>query len=141
MRVSGIDTSTMTAALGLVEDDQVLVDLKFDVKATYSEILMPTVEEALKMVGLSVDDLDGLAISIGPGSFTGLRIGLSTVKGLCFATGKPLAAVPAWMPWPPNLSFADIRWCRFWMPRKTRSMPPFIIPAMENWKEKAIFGP
>lgn len=93
MRVLGIDTSTMTAALGLVENDQVLFDLKFDVKVTYSEILMPTIETALKMVGFHLGDLDGLAVSIGPGSFTGLRIGLSTVKGLCFATGKPLAAV------------------------------------------------
>jgi tRNA threonylcarbamoyladenosine biosynthesis protein TsaB len=95
MRVLGIDTSTMTAAVGMVEDNQVLVDLKFDVKVTYSEVLMPTIETALKMVGFNLGDLDGLAISIGPGSFTGLRIGLSTVKGLCLATGKPLAAVPS----------------------------------------------
>jgi tRNA threonylcarbamoyladenosine biosynthesis protein TsaB len=95
MRVLGVDTSTMTAGVGIVEEDEVLVDLKFDVKVTYSEILMPTIDRALKTVGLKVDDLDGFAISIGPGSFTGLRIGLSTVKGLCFASGKPLASVPS----------------------------------------------
>jgi tRNA threonylcarbamoyladenosine biosynthesis protein TsaB len=95
MRVLGIDTSTMTAGVGLVENDEVLVDINFDVKVTYSEILMPTIEETLKMVGLRVGDLDGFAICIGPGSFTGLRIGLSTIKGLSFATGKPLACVPS----------------------------------------------
>jgi tRNA threonylcarbamoyladenosine biosynthesis protein TsaB len=95
MRVLGIETSTMIAGVGLVEDDEVLVDLKFDVKVTYSEVLMPAIDTALKLAGLEVGDLDGFAVSIGPGSFTGLRIGLSTVKGLCFATGKPLAAVPS----------------------------------------------
>jgi tRNA threonylcarbamoyladenosine biosynthesis protein TsaB len=95
MRVLGIDTSTMTAAVGLVDDDELLVEVKFDVKITYSEVLMPTIDMALKTVGLKPADVDGFAVSIGPGSFTGLRIGLSTVKGLCLATGKPLAAVPS----------------------------------------------
>jgi tRNA threonylcarbamoyladenosine biosynthesis protein TsaB len=81
MKTLGIDTSTMTAGVGIVEDGEILVDLKFDVRVTYSEILMPTIDLAFRTVGMKIDDLDGLAISIGPGSFTGLRIGLSTVKG------------------------------------------------------------
>ncbi|MGB8656768.1 MAG: tRNA (adenosine(37)-N6)-threonylcarbamoyltransferase complex dimerization subunit type 1 TsaB [Candidatus Zixiibacteriota bacterium] len=89
----GVDTSTMTAAVGIVERDEILVDLKFDVKITYSEVLLSTIDLALRTAGMTVDQLDGFAVSIGPGSFTGLRIGLSTVKGLCFATGKPLASV------------------------------------------------
>jgi len=95
MKVLGVDTSTMIAGVGIIEEDQVLVDLKFDVKITYSEVLLSTIDLALKTVGLKLNDLDGFAICIGPGSFTGLRIGLSTVKGLCFATGKPLASVPS----------------------------------------------
>jgi tRNA threonylcarbamoyladenosine biosynthesis protein TsaB len=95
MRILGVDTSTMTAGVGIVEDDDILVDLKFDVRVTYSEILMPTIDLALKTVGMRIDDLVGLAISIGPGSFTGLRIGLSTVKGLCVSSKKPLVAVPS----------------------------------------------
>ncbi len=95
MRVLGIDTSTMIAGVGIMEDDEVMADLKFDVKITYSEVLLSTIDLALKTIGLKVEDLDGFAISIGPGSFTGLRIGLSTVKGLCFASGKPLASVPS----------------------------------------------
>jgi len=82
MKVLGGDTSTMTAGVGMVEEDEVLVDLKFDVKITYSEVLLSTIDLALKTVGLKLNDLDGFAICIGPGSFTGLRIGLSTVKGL-----------------------------------------------------------
>jgi tRNA threonylcarbamoyladenosine biosynthesis protein TsaB len=95
MRILGIDTSTMTAGVGIVQDDQVLIDLKYDVKITYSEVLLSTIDMALRTVDLTAEKLDGFAISIGPGSFTGLRIGLSTVKGLCFASGKPLAGVPS----------------------------------------------
>jgi len=95
MKVLGVDTSTMIAGVGIIEEDQVLVDLKFDVKITYSEVLLSTIDLALKTVGLKLNDLEGFAICIGGGSFTGLRIGLSTVKGLCFATGKPLASVPS----------------------------------------------
>ncbi|MFH1336023.1 MAG: tRNA (adenosine(37)-N6)-threonylcarbamoyltransferase complex dimerization subunit type 1 TsaB [Candidatus Zixiibacteriota bacterium] len=95
MKILGIDTSTMTAGVGVIEDDQVLIDLKYDVKITYSEVLLSTIDLALKTIGLEMEKLDGFAISIGPGSFTGLRIGLSTVKGLCFASGKPLASVPS----------------------------------------------
>ncbi|MGB7061114.1 MAG: tRNA (adenosine(37)-N6)-threonylcarbamoyltransferase complex dimerization subunit type 1 TsaB [Candidatus Zixiibacteriota bacterium] len=95
MKILGVDTSTMTAGVGIVEDDEILVDLKFDVRVTYSEILMPTIDLAFRTVGMKIDDLDGLAISIGPGSFTGLRIGLSTVKGLCVSSQKPLASVPS----------------------------------------------
>jgi len=93
MKVLGVDTSTMTAGIGIVEEDEVLVEVKFSVKITYSEILLFCIDQALKNVSLKIDDMDGFAISIGPGSFTSLRIGLSTLKGLSFATGKPLVSV------------------------------------------------
>ncbi len=93
MKVLGVDTSTMTAGIGIVEEDEILVEVKFSVKITYSEILLSCIDQALRNAGLRMDDMDGFVISIGPGSFTGLRIGLSTLKGLSFATGKPLASV------------------------------------------------
>jgi tRNA threonylcarbamoyladenosine biosynthesis protein TsaB len=95
MRVLGVDTSTMTAGIGIVDEDEILVEVKFSVKISYSEILLSCIDQALKNVGLKIDQMDGFAVSIGPGSFTGLRIGLSTLKGLSFATGKPLASVPS----------------------------------------------
>jgi tRNA threonylcarbamoyladenosine biosynthesis protein TsaB len=95
MKVLGLDTCTMTAGMGLVDEGEVLVEMKFDVKVTYSEVLMPAVDLVLRTVGLKLADVDGFAISIGPGSFTGLRIGLSTVKALCIASRKPLASVPS----------------------------------------------
>ena len=95
MKVLGVDTSTMTAGIGIVEGDEILVEVKFSVKITYSEILVSCIDRALKNVGLKIEEMNGFAISIGPGSFTGLRIGLSTLKGLSFATGRPLASVPS----------------------------------------------
>ena len=95
MKVLGVDSSTMTAGIGIVEGDEIFVEIKFSVKITYSEILLSCIDQALKNIGLKIEDIDGFAISIGPGSFTGLRIGLSALKGLCLATGKPLASVPS----------------------------------------------
>ena len=94
MKILGIDTATMVASLGLIEDKKVLAEVRFDVKVTYSEVLLSWIDYLLKSLNLKISDIDGFAISIGPGSFTGLRIGLATVKGLAFATGKPIAAVP-----------------------------------------------
>jgi len=95
MKILGVDTSTLTAGIGIIEGDEILVELKFSIKITYSEILLSCIDQALKNIDLKMDDIDGFAISIGPGSFTGLRIGLSTLKGLCFATKRPLASVPS----------------------------------------------
>jgi tRNA threonylcarbamoyladenosine biosynthesis protein TsaB len=95
MKVLGVDSSTMTAGIGIVAGDEILVETKFSVKITYSEMLLSCIDQALKNIGLKMEDIDGFAISIGPGSFTGLRIGLATLKGLCLATGKPLASVPS----------------------------------------------
>ena len=100
MKVLGIDTATMFASLGLIEDGKVLACVKFDIRGgqvlnlSYSEVLLSWIDYIVKSLNLKISDVDGLAISIGPGSFTGLRIGLATVKGLSFATGKPIAAVP-----------------------------------------------
>lgn len=95
VKILGVDTSTMTAGIGIVEDTEILVEAKFNVEITYSEILLSSIDQVLKNVSLKIDDMDGYAISIGPGSFTGLRIGLSTVKGLSFASGKPIVPVPS----------------------------------------------
>ena len=62
-------------------------------RAVHSERLMPMVERLLTGAGLELDDLDGVVVSVGPGSFTGLRIGMATAKGLCVASEKPLVAV------------------------------------------------
>jgi len=93
MKVLGIDTSTSCGAVGLIDDGEVLSDILLNIPVTHSERLLGAIEFVLREARCSIGDVDGWAISLGPGSFTGLRIGVSTVKGLAFATGKPVAGV------------------------------------------------
>ena len=94
MKVLGIDTSTSCGALGLVEDDEVIAESLLRSSVTHSERLLVAIDSMLKQCALSVDEIDGWAVSLGPGSFTGLRIGLSTVKGLAYGTEKPVLGIP-----------------------------------------------
>jgi tRNA threonylcarbamoyladenosine biosynthesis protein TsaB len=93
MKILGIDTSTSCGGVGLMDDGEVIADYLLNVPVTHSERLLGAIELVLREARCPIENLDGWAISLGPGSFTGLRIGVSTVKGLAFATGKPVAGV------------------------------------------------
>ncbi len=94
MKILGIDTSTPCGSVGLIDDDRIIAEYLLNIPVTHSERLLCAIELVLKESRMTVGDLDGWAISLGPGSFTGLRIGVSTLKGLSFATQKPVAGVP-----------------------------------------------
>lgn len=94
MIVLGIESASPQGGVALVGEGGVIAEYVLNVEATYAERLMPAVDRVLQDARMAVAELDGLAVSIGPGSFTGLRIGLSTVKGLALATGKPVVGVP-----------------------------------------------
>jgi len=94
MRVLGVDTSTSCGSVGLIDNGEVISDYLLNVPVTHTERLLGAIELVLRDAGCPIEQLDGWAIALGPGSFTGLRIGVSTVKGLAFATGKPVAGVP-----------------------------------------------
>jgi len=94
MLVLGIETSTRQGGVAIVGEDHVLCETVLNVEVTHSERLLPAVDRALDEARITLDGLGGIAVSIGPGSFTGLRIGLSTAKGLAYATGLPLVGVP-----------------------------------------------
>ncbi|MBM4340068.1 MAG: tRNA (adenosine(37)-N6)-threonylcarbamoyltransferase complex dimerization subunit type 1 TsaB [Deltaproteobacteria bacterium] len=93
MKVLGIDTSTRCGSVGLMDEEKVISEYLLNIPVTHSESLLETIEYLLKEAHCSMDKLDGWAISLGPGSFTGLRIGVSTIKGLAYATQKPVAGV------------------------------------------------
>jgi len=95
MRILAIETATMLGGIALLDGSAGLIaEIRLNVKSTHSERLMTGAEHILRQSGLAIYDIDCFALSIGPGSFTGLRIGLSTVKGLSCATGKPVVSVP-----------------------------------------------
>ena len=95
MVVLGIETSSLHGGVALVGGEGLIAEYVLNIEATYSERLLPAIERILADAGLTVGDLGGLAVAIGPGSFTGLRIGLSTAKGLAFASGHRLVGVPS----------------------------------------------
>lgn len=88
-----LDTATLTGSVAVLRDDLALAELSARVRATHSEQLLVLVEEALARAGVSLDEVERLAVGVGPGSFTGVRIGLATAKGLALSTGAPLVGV------------------------------------------------
>jgi tRNA threonylcarbamoyladenosine biosynthesis protein TsaB len=92
MIVLALDTATLDGGVAVWRDGQTLAERQQRV-TTHSEALLPMIDEALKEAHLAARDLAGVVCGAGPGSFTGLRIGLATAKGLCFALGKPLVLV------------------------------------------------
>lgn len=93
MRVLAIDTSSNVATVAVMEDELLLGEYILNHKKTHSQKIMTMIEQLLSDLELKVDDIDVFAASTGPGSFTGLRIGVATVKALAHATGKPVVSV------------------------------------------------
>jgi len=93
MKILGVDTSTSCGGVGLVDDQGVIADTLLNLPVTHSERLLAAIGGVLDQSSCNLTDLSGIAISLGPGSFTGLRIGVSVVKGLAFATGLPVVGV------------------------------------------------
>lgn len=94
MKVLGIESSATAASLAIVEDNQLVAEYTVVYKKTHSQTLLPMLDEIATMVELDLDSIDVIAVSAGPGSFTGLRIGSATAKGLALAKNKPIVSVP-----------------------------------------------
>lgn len=94
MIILSIDSSTPVAGIAVADGNQLLGEIMLNTKNTHSEKLMPLVQQLLQELQLTVQDLDAIAVTQGPGSFTGLRIGMATAKGLVQGAGKQLIAVP-----------------------------------------------
>ncbi len=93
MRILGIDTSTSCGSVGLIEDEETISEYLLNTPVTHSERLLRAIEFVLREARCRIEQIQGWAVALGPGSFTGLRIGVSTVKGLAFTTGKPVAGI------------------------------------------------
>jgi len=92
VKVLGLDTSTLTSGIAVVDDTRVLADARHDASGRTADLLV-AIDAVCKRAGIAPMELDAVAIGAGPGSFTGLRIGMATAKGIAFAAGKPLWAV------------------------------------------------
>jgi tRNA threonylcarbamoyladenosine biosynthesis protein TsaB len=109
MRILAVDTATRTGSVAVLEDDTLVAEVQVTSSETHAKRLMSVVDCTLHMAGMEMGALDGFAVTTGPGSFTGLRIGISAVKGFSFATGRPVTGVSTLdalayqFPWCPSL--------------------------------------
>ncbi len=94
MRILGIESSSLVASVAIVTDGVLTGEYTMNYKKTHSQTLLPMLDELTRMLELDLETVDGIAVSGGPGSFTGLRIGSATAKGLGLALKKPLIHVP-----------------------------------------------
>ena len=115
MRILGIDTSTRFLSVAVKDGEEEAVSVCGEEEFNHSSLLMPSIEKALRKCRLRLKDMDAIALSIGPGSFTGLRIGVATVKGINLALGLPIVPVPT----------LDAIACNF-VDEKTEALCPII---------------
>lgn len=94
MKILGLDSSGIVASVAIVEEDNLIAEYTVNYKKTHSQTLLPMLDELAKMTELDMDTIDAIAVAAGPGSFTGLRIGSATAKGLGLALKKPLVEIP-----------------------------------------------
>lgn len=94
MKILAIESAGLVASVAVVEDDHLLGEYTMNYKKTHSQTLLPMLDELGKMIELDLSTIDAIAVSKGPGSFTGLRIGSATAKGLGLALDKPIVPVP-----------------------------------------------
>lgn len=94
MKILGVDSSGLVASVALVQDDILVAEYSVNYKKTHSQTLMLMLDEIVKMTEQDLAEIDAIAVAAGPGSFTGLRIGSATVKGLGLALDKPVISVP-----------------------------------------------
>ena len=94
MKILALDSSGLVASVAVMEDDTLIAEYTMNYKKTHSQTLLPMLDEIKNNIQLDLNSIDAIAVAAGPGSFTGLRIGSATAKGLGLALDKPLIAVP-----------------------------------------------
>ena len=94
MKILALDSSGLVASVAVMENDNLIAEYTMNYKKTHSQTLLPMLDEVKKMIELDLSTLDAIAVAAGPGSFTGLRIGSATAKGLALALDKKIVSVP-----------------------------------------------
>ena len=111
MKILAIETSTYAGSIAVLENERILGEYYFDIGPAHTEKLVPSIDWLLSELGMDRSDLTGVAVSLGPGSFTSLRVGISTAKGICYTLGIPLVGVSSLKVLAMNLPFAHYNIC------------------------------
>jgi tRNA threonylcarbamoyladenosine biosynthesis protein TsaB len=133
MRLLALETATLAGGAALIEDGRLVGESRLNIALTHSERLMAVVDRLLQDCGWDVASLDALAVSIGPGSFTGLRIGAATAKGLALALEIPVAPVPTLDALAATLPFADATVCPLLAARRDE-----VYCSLYRWTGRAM---
>lgn len=107
MKILGIDTSSMAASVAVIEDNKLICEYTINTKKTHSQKLMPMIENMLSLSDLNVRELDAIAVCEGPGSFTGLRIGMATAKAIAHVNDIPVIGVNSLEVLAANMNLCD----------------------------------
>lgn len=108
MRVLGLDTSTLMSTCAVIEDGKLLGEYSFNMDMSHSERLVPLIKVMLEELNLKIEDIDLYGVSVGPGSFTGLRIGIATMKSFAHVFDKPIVGVSTLKAMAYNLPFNEV---------------------------------
>lgn len=132
MKILAIETATIAGSAAVVDDEKGLIgEVRVDIRVAHAERLMPSIQWLLDFSQTPVKDIDAFAVSIGPGSFTGLRIGLSTAKGLSYAAKKPLVAVRTLDAFARTIPYCAYTICPMLDARRNE-----VYAAMYKWEER-----
>ncbi len=133
MNILAIDTSALTSTVAVMKDGVCVFENNITTSLTHSETLMPTIDYALKSTRLTVKDIDLFAVSCGPGSFTGIRIGVSAVKALAYSLDKPVFGVNTLLALANNLSVVDVPVCPIMDARRSQ-----VYNAVYKFKNSSV---
>ncbi len=134
MKILAIDTSSLVASAAIMDDDKLLAEYIINHRKTHSEQLMPIIEELLENCGMDIGEIDAVGVASGPGSFTGLRIGGATAKGLAHALNKPVIGVPTLDGLAFNLPFCEGIICPIMDARRHQ-----VYTALYKWEGDGLF--
>jgi tRNA threonylcarbamoyladenosine biosynthesis protein TsaB len=108
MKILALESSTMIGSIALISDGHLLSEYQVEIRTTYSDKLLPFIDYVLSNARISIQEIDGYAFALGPGSFTSLRIGISVVKGLALANRKPVVGIPTLDGLAHNMCFSNL---------------------------------
>jgi tRNA threonylcarbamoyladenosine biosynthesis protein TsaB len=130
MKLLAFETATIAGSVAVIDDGALVGEVRINIKVAHAERLMTSVDWLLRSSRISVNDIDAFGVSIGPGSFTGLRIGLSTVKGFAYSTARPIVPVPTLDAFARNLPYCQHFICPMLDARKNE-----IYTALYKWEK------
>lgn len=134
MKILAIDTSSLVASAAILDEDKLIVEYILNYKKTHSEQLMPIIEEILESCEMDIKEIDAVGVASGPGSFTGLRIGGATAKGLAHVLNKPVIGVPTLDALAFNLPFCEGIICPIMDARREQ-----VYTALYKWEGGSFY--